>query len=285
MRYEPLCVEPLIAPVKHLIYYVMPVGGVQSWIWADNVAQLCKCLHLFNGRKIVTIATSDGRPKYKFDAPYEVIDHFNNCGAEDVEFVLAENSHSLWETQHFINAITKLYTLDPQHVICYGHAKGVTHADPAHIAHEWRRFLYDTVLSNWDQVKVALETYGIAGALKRYGEFKTPYNHQYYYSGTFFWFRCASAFARRWTEIDRVFYGAEAWPAKVFRPQEAACIIGDDIKDLYKYDKSWFADQWYLWDKVKRDNVACFPETVEEYLGQLKDWKVTCKFAKLGKFE
>ena len=235
--YSPLCTIPFDKDkiVKHLLYYTLPLGGENEWVLDKNIRKVCEGIEQFNGKRIVTIAIRGvGDPNYNYISPDDVIKKFQHFGATGIEFLVAVNQKKLWEVSGFLPMLQKVMTDDPNHVFFYGHCKGVTHPNPALISHKWADVMYETVYNNWSQVKQILERFGTAGALKAYGEFKSVRNHRWYYSGTFYWVRAASAFLRNWTQVDQIFYGTESWPGLHFRPDEGGCILGDNISDMYK---------------------------------------------------
>ena len=89
----------------------------------------------------------------------------------------------------------------------------------------------------------ALEQYSIAGSFRRFGEFSTPGNHRWHFSGTFYWFRNNAVFSRIWNQIDRVYFGVEAWPGKMFKPEESACLFADNAGGMYLETE---------WEKLQR---------------------------------
>jgi hypothetical protein len=227
MRYEPLEQMPFTGQItRHLCYHVWPVRG--NGTWQANLRQLLQRIDLFNGRRRIGIVTDD-----KTDPAGAVMEFLDGY---DCEFVVDKNVSRLREVVTFLPLLSPLESTDPNEVIFYAQAKGVRHkpfGDETTTVHRWASAQYETCLDDWESVEAALIDNVFAGSFKRYGEFRTPGNNRWHYSGSFYWSRSARIFDRNWSKIDRMFFGAESWPGRMAHPQEAACLFHDHCGDLY----------------------------------------------------
>lgn len=226
-------VQPVefVEPVKrNCTMHIWPVKGHDAWRW--NCDQLMKHAELFNGRRIVAIATSR-----EAEEPNAVREHMKDFTDE---FIVVKNSRRLREVASWQMMLESLESLEPNEVTFSCHSKCVRHKidlnDPGSTVVRWTKAMYDVCLSNWDLVAEALHDKGMAGAFKRYGQFTTIGNNRWHYSGTFYWWRNRDVFQRNWRRIDKKFFGTESWPGHVFKAGETACLFGDDVGDLYNLD-------------------------------------------------
>lgn len=228
----PLDRTPYGGPViRHLLYHVLPLRGGP---WRRNLERLSAGLDSINGRRIVAIVRDQNG-----DTPEAVQEHLAGHG---IEWIVVPNNKKLREVATFIPLLERLAPSEGQdapanEITFYGHCKGVTHGDPTNSAttvHRWADAMYETVYYNWREAQRLLETYAMAGAFKRYGQFTTRGNHRWHYSGTFYWFRNLHVYRRNWRYVDQKFFGTESWPGLMFRPEETACLFCDNAGDLYK---------------------------------------------------
>lgn len=269
-------------PIRDLFYHVYPVNG-PAWKW--NSDRLLERLHIFNGTKVLGIAHD--RSCVDVD---EVVRHFPEGTWDKV--IVVENQKKRAETQTFIPAMKFFKTDDENRILCVTHAKGVKrpHFGPDTrdtAIYRWTQAMWDTVVSNWQEAEQALaKGYGCAGSFKRYGSYRS--GHQWHYSGTFFWVRSAMVWNedRRNSEqdVDRAYYGMEAWPGKVFREHESYCLFHDNAGHLYDIEPwervvhpqlmRWHRSRGHLSDTVLL--VGKGPSAVEakELLEEHPDWDV-----------
>lgn len=210
---------------KNLLYHIWPTSKTQHWRW--NVRQLLQRIDLFDGVRSIGVALDDST-----DSLDEVKAAFGD--AEIDHWIVRKNNAKIREGATFL----KLMDTIPRggdSVTCYTHAKGVRHHEGS-LTVNWAEMMYRTTFDHWPHVKSVLSQYPVAGTFKRLGMFKLPGNHCWHYSGTFFWFRNRDVFARpEWSRIhNRFFACVEAWPANVFKADEAGVIFGDNAGDLYQ---------------------------------------------------
>lgn len=210
-------------PKKHLLYHIYPVAGTSHWKW--NIEQLRQRIELFDGVRSIAIVTDE-----KTDSVESVKNEF--AGIRIDNWIVRENNAKRREGVTFVDLMNTLPKDDG--VVFYAHAKGVRHAESSKTV-DWAAMMYETLLDDIDSILRHLAAFPIVGSFKRYGEFKLDKNHQWHYSGTFYWFRSQDVFAKpRWEFLQSNFFACiEAWPANLFESHEASCIFGDNAGNLY----------------------------------------------------
>ena len=221
--------NPITDPIRNLIYHVLPVARNSNW--KRNLDQLVLRQDLFNGKRVLAIAyeprESGGGRIVQTVQPDEVLTYCDQIGMNWTDSRAFVNNTNLGEVVSFPWLLEKVKSTNLNEVTFYAHAKGVTHSDN-HTTLKWAERQYRVCLDDWAAVQRALEQYSIAGSFRRFGEFSTPGNHRWHFSGTFYWFRNNAVFSRIWNQIDRVYFGVEAWPGKMFKPEESACLFADN---------------------------------------------------------
>lgn len=279
-QYPPICTEPINEPVKHLLFHMMPLAGEHEWCWKKHVRQICDGLEQFNGKRIISISTPGPGDKKPYSCPDDVIKEFEKYNAKGIEFLFFKNKKALREVVSFVHMLTKVQSTSSNDVVFYGHCKGVTHPAES-MCHVWSDAMYETVYNNWEQVKVALEHYGMAGSFKTYGQFTTKGNHRWHYSGTFYWFRSASVFTRNWGHVDQFFYGTESWPGLMFRPHEAATLFWEipsstRIGPMYEMPRAQHEARIATWRHEKLQKKLPFNVNVDQYAMLLEKQGIHC---------
>jgi len=223
-------------PRRNLIYHVWPV---RDSLWRWNIDQLLKRIDIFNGRRIVGIV-HDSRS----DPPEEVMKALDGHGCE---FVVHPNADT-GEAITFPEMLERVASDDPNEITFYGHAKGVKYGSKASSSvRQWTEALYMTALDDWLSVVHQLQQFGMTGAFKMRGRFRSHRQcSDWHYSGTFFWFRHARVFNRSWHVVPQFYCGVEAWPGTLFRAEETGCLFLDGLTDL-----PYLANFWR-----RRGNVA-----------------------------
>jgi len=224
----PIAPVTLAAPVRHLMFHVWPVKGFGAWQW--NCDWLLKNAALFNGRRIVSIVVD--RESDSADAVRDYLKDFTD------EFIILQNDPHLREVVTFAPMLERIekYQSD-QDVTLSCHGKCVRHKTSSENAgatiFKWTAAMYEMV-TDWAACLTLLEAHAIAGGFRRYGAFQSHGWGVWHYSGAFFWFRNKDVFARNWRYVPQRFYGTEAWPGFMFRPDEAGVIACDEVGDLYQ---------------------------------------------------
>lgn len=225
-------IEPvaLSRPVRHLMFHVFPTRGGDMWRW--NCDQLLRRADAFNGRRLVSIAT-DGST----EPAAAVKEHLRGFTEEFLEF---RNEPQLREVVSFVPMLERLEKYQSDQDLTFScHAKGARHkidaGNPNSTLPLWTRAMFETLLDSPQVACKALETAATYGTFRRFGSHQHGGWGIWHFTGTFYWFRNRDAFRRNWRYLPRRFYGTEAWPGLMFRPEEAATVI-DSVADLYKLD-------------------------------------------------
>jgi hypothetical protein len=224
-------VEPIDTSdlVRNFQMHIWPTAN-GAWRW--NCDEVMRRAGLFNGRRIVAIATD--KSSCSADEVKEYLNGFTD------DFIVVANNPQLREVVSWIQLLDRQYSLDPREVTFSCHSKisrhDVSAEDDNSTLYRWTSVMYETTLDHWDLVQEQLSTKAITGSFKRYGMFGTPRNHRWHYSGTFYWFRNRDVFQRDWKKVDQKFFGTEAYPGLLFHQEDAGCLFLDNTKDLYKLD-------------------------------------------------
>jgi PAS domain-containing protein len=223
---------------RNLLYHVTPFAS--NDIWLRNVRQLVNRLDLFNGRRLIAVATGEG-----LASPDEVRAAF---GQHEVEILPHPNSRELRENATFLKLLEQITSTDPTEATFYAHAKGVAKdihcsGDPLGSRY-WRNAMYHELLDGWERVAELLEEYPVVGSHRRHHpHHPTIYpdgqsSSDWHFGGTFFWFRHRDVFATdRWREVwQPTGWGAEAWVGRMFSFDQSACVAYDGLEDAYNPD-------------------------------------------------
>lgn len=239
-------VVELVEPVKrNFMMHIWPVKGFGTWQW--NCDQVLKRADLFNGKRIIAIAVSN-----ETDHAYVVKEYMRDFTDD---FIVVPNHVGLREVVTFIPMLEKLESLDPTEVTFACHAKGVRHAlspdDLNTTIFPWTKMMYDLCLDYWPLVRLRLQTAAMVGNFRRFGEFTTPGNNRWHYSGTFYWFRHRDVFENTWRKVDQKFFGTESWPGHLFGASQTACLFKDSADDMYdaRYVHLHVVPECELWKK------------------------------------
>jgi hypothetical protein len=237
-RYYPELAGPLDLEklTRHCLFFIMPLAGKNDWVWKWQIERLCKHLHLFE-KICIGVVTSAPDARFPLVPPEYVVEEFAKYGytEREINFVVRPNSRRKREGIAFKDQLDYVMTDDPNTIIFYGQAKGVQYAgDPKSHIHLWVRAMYKHTYENYDKAQEALNTHAFAGSFKKYGQFNTPRNHRWHYSGSFYWFRAADLWNRQWSYVDAAFFAVESWPGLHCKVEEGACLFMDDVGDLYK---------------------------------------------------
>lgn len=245
-------------PLKrlNLVYFVFPLRHPEQ-VWQWNVAELLKRLPIFNGRRIITVATAPGGSLGKgrsVDPPEAVVEAF---AGHNVEFRFVSNDPKRQEAPHFLAAMREVASTDPTEAVFYAHAKGVTRPiQGGEAIRAWTAAMYRHNLDRIDEVADLLRRWPCVGIAKKYGfpemfvegrsrrvwgEGNRPW-HGWHYAGTFWWARHDALFSRPdWDQIELFAYATEKYLANFFRADEAICLAYDDCARPYEL-ATWHSD-------------------------------------------
>lgn len=238
-------VRPIVDPICNLIMHVLPVAANDVWKW--NLQQIANRQHLFSGKRVLAIAI-EGTAKVKNRnigtvSADDVLKFSESIGLNWTHTKAFTNHQTLREVATFSWLLETVCSGNSNELTFACHAKGVTHSMDS-ITVRWAERQYRVCLDDWQTVWRTMERFSMAGAFRRFGQFGTPGNHRWHYSGTNYWFRHDDVFSRDWRPIDQKFFGTESWPGRLFKPEETACLFADDAGDCYKQE---------YWDRLQRE--------------------------------
>ena len=236
---QPPWMEPAAGDVRHLMYHLCPQGDVWRW----NIEQLKRRLSLFNGERLIAVATDKGTSPIS-----EVIEAVQgwDCTVEgfDNDRTLRERQTHLWllrELSHYRG---------PRDVSFYGHGKGVsTRAVYPGVA-RWTEEMYSANLDYWPIVRGLLRDHACVGCYRRRGTGLPHHNVNWHFSGSFRWTRNRDLYSRQWERLGAGYCASEGYPALQFELQETACIhseFGRAGMGLY------LAETWEAWAAAAAD--------------------------------
>ena len=214
----------------NLIYYLLPLYHPDDvWLW--HVEQLRKRLHLFNGRKIVWIATRGPKDYLNIEPPEKVIEAFGD-DASSIEFHQAANDKDHWETPAFrwmlralaynlsvsetqkafftegnegnegtnseipssFSSLPSVQNPSASEATFYFHAKGVRRAQFSTSIRPWCEAIYYHNLDRWDEVREILSVWPCCGIARQATNPTTMGGDGWHFAGTGFWFNHAALF-------------------------------------------------------------------------------------------
>ncbi len=220
---------------RHLLYHITPFAT--NDIWLRNVRQLLKRIDLFNGRRVIAVATGPD-----LVSPPEVRAAF---GTHEVELLTRPNSRELRENATFLPLLECVADPDPAAATFYAHAKGVAKdvlclGDPLGSRY-WRNAMYHELLDDWERIAELLVDHAVVGTHRRQ-HLEQPRIYPdgqsestWHFAGTFFWFRNFDAFSTsKWRDVwQPTGWGAEAWPGRMFDFDQSACVAYDGLVEHY----------------------------------------------------
>lgn len=226
-KHQPLDLPVFNGPVtRHLIYHLFPAKHSDQWQW--NLDELLKRINIFNGRRIIGLSIS------RATVPAQQVREY--LDGHGFEFVEVSNDPKRGELTSFTTMMQRIQTEDPNAIVFYAHGKGTSCAPGGKTLsggrlpdmRRWADAMYRGCLDNMGRVDAALESQAFAGGFRRnYG------NGRWFYSGTFFWFRAAAVFGRKWKITSKQRWAVEFWPATMFPIEQTACLFGDGVRSLY----------------------------------------------------
>ena len=223
------CVPFAVTPRRNLIYHVWPVKG-STWRW--NLDELVRRIDLFNGRRVIGIVCDE-----RSEDAATVQSHLEGHGCE---FVVMRND-ARGESATFAAMLERVASGTDDEVSFYAHAKGVKYEPqlPRSVK-RWAEVQYAVTLDDWLAVREQLDRFAMTGIFRKHGRFANHRNlGDWHYSGTFFWMRHASVFARDWRNVPQFYGGVEAWPGVQFARHETGCLLLDDLRELPYQDRFW----------------------------------------------
>lgn len=209
---------------RDLIYHVCPLRG--NDIWRLNIEQLLARIDVFNGRRVIAIATCDDE---KLHPAEEAMRMFRG---HSVQFIKVANDRNLRETASFRPLLDAVETLNPNVVCFYAHTKGNSTVASVEGATYWRNVMYHKLLDEWQyRMSDLAEGHAAVGThlLSWPKGVRSPYpsrlmHGQWMFAGTFFWFRSQRVFSHdQWHIVPRDRYGTEAYLSGIFEEHQVKC--------------------------------------------------------------
>jgi hypothetical protein len=230
---------PEVGRVRHLTYFVCPLGTVWRW----NIAQLRQRMWLFNGRRHIVCVQGPGL------AP---LDHVQReLNTPDVDWFPLPNNPALKEYVGFPLLLRSLSEFrGVEDVTFYGHAKGVGSEAWGRGVRRWSDSMYSGLLDYWPAVQRLLASYCCVGLWRKLQGWYPASPSRWHYAGTFRWVRNADMYTRRWDEYMVDWCCPEDHVGRVFQHHESACLYGDiGVRPCHLYGPEW----WDLWAQGERD--------------------------------
>ncbi len=227
--------RPILNPIRNLVMHLLPVASNSNWkMNLNEIKQRCE---MFNGKRVLAISVESREnvagKNIKTVTADEVIAYSRCIGLEWTTIEAFPNNSFLREVATFPFLLEQVKSTDKNELTFCCHGKGTTHSDSS-VTVRWAKRQYRSCLDQWEYVQSALERYSMAGCFRRFGEFSTPGNNRWHYSGTFYWFRNDDVFSsNKWRNLDRQFFGTESWPGLMFKPEQVECLFADNAGDLY----------------------------------------------------
>lgn len=206
----------------NLLYHVCPLKG--NDVWRVNVRQVTKRLRIFNGRKIVAVAT--GKDLHTIDIVRRAFDD------DTIEYLDIPNDPQLREVASFLTLLKSVESQEEDEASFYAHTKGNSTRDNALGAEMWRNAMYHALLDGVNVCRDLLLTHPCVGTHKMHWPpgmqpYPSRLDHgDWMFAGTFFWFRHKDVFAHlKWRDVPHDRYGAEAWLSGLFECDRAASVF------------------------------------------------------------
>lgn len=237
--------------VRHLTYHLYPAGPLWRW----NVQELVRRISLFNGRRVVAIATDAS------SAPFaEAAELLQGL---DVEVLPLNNEPARKELVSHVAMIEMLHPYRGDgDVTWYGHGKGAGSHIYGEGVRRWAQEMYSATLDYWPAVAAALRDHAAVGVFRRVMSPATSPRASWHYSGSFRWLRNKDLYRRNWRAIDPDFYGPETYPGRHFTFGEAACLYGEFA---YQGVGLYLEQTWTTWAQAAADDW---------YKSHAADWRL-----------
>lgn len=202
---------------KNLCYFMYPI---KNSLWPFHIEQLKRYMHVFNGKKIITVAVDKG------SVPLEEVQAA--LPRRDIIWRTVPNDPKLWETAAFPGMLELVENQNQNEFTFYAHAKGVRRPDWAvENAKLWSGTMYFFNLASERLTNRILSMHDAMGCYRH-----QDWNHggsDWHYSGTYFWFRHSAVFSKNWKTIHPHLYGVEGWIGKHVEFNRSYCLIPPNV--------------------------------------------------------
>lgn len=196
---------------KNLCFYLYPLKNSPTWVFHLN--RLKSYWPLFNGKKVITVATDERTA--------DVEELKETLGQKDVTWRVIKNDKQLWETAGFVGMLECVENLSPDEATFYCHGKGAGYMDVA--KKRWVDAMYYLNLSSAKLIDNLLNQYDAVGAF----QFRNTAHagSDWHYSGTFFWLKHSAIFSKNWKDIEPTNYGVEGYPGRHIPVERSYSLI------------------------------------------------------------
>lgn len=216
--------------IRTLTYHCCPL--VDNDLWLRNMEQLLARWHVFDGKRIIAVSRGDGiRP---LDDVRRVVDAAMGDQWVPVEYVVVNNDRRLREVASFRRILDRVLDQPGRDsAVFYAHTKGNSTYDDVQGAIYWRNTMYHRLLDHADHcvglIERGVPAVGCNKLVWRVGQ-RSPYpsglmHGRWMFAGTFFWYSSARARERDWRNVPNDRYGAEAWLAGMYEPDECVSVF------------------------------------------------------------
>lgn len=236
--------------IHNLIYHVCPIKENDGW--RHNINQLCKRIEIFNGRRIVAVATGEN-----LELPSTVHKAFGNHA---IEFIELPNDVWLREVVSFLPLLIKVCNTNENEATFYAHTKGNSTEGNRQGAAYWRNVMYQKLLTT--NAIDCLRNNAFVGTHKLCwpNGANPPYpsrlqHGNWMMAGTFFWFRHDLIFQRNWRNVPVDRYGAESWPSGMFAHTAAHSMFQPWPIEVYPTPSPYDVELYQNDDRIEDENL------------------------------
>jgi len=211
---------------RNLIYYICPFKD--NGEWKKNIKTLSQYLNVFNNKLIVTIAQGEG-----LEYAGQVKKMFK---VKNIEYIEIENNPRLGEVEPFMQMLKRVYSVDPEEITFYAHAKGVSHYHKSKKKmmgiQIWRNLMYYFCLNNINEIDAIMKNFSCCGCFPRWWPCLPWVPEPWHFSGIFYWFNHQKLFNKpNWNRIRKdSAYAVEGYLANYFGKESAYSLFSDETQ-------------------------------------------------------
>ena len=239
--------RPLTSPTRNLLFHIFPRLGAE-WNWHKHIERIREHQHLFNGKICIGVVTGPGL------ASHEEVQRLMG-GIRVTDWVLRENS-KLGETVTMTELLRLVQTDDPNTITFRGHCKGVTHSKDG-IEQAWAEMMWAACV-DIESVEDALASHEMAGPLKCHEPLVPKKNSNWFFAGSFYWFRNREIFQRQWDYTGQNRWVIEAWPEIVCQSDKAACLFFDQMDRQILRHWETIQAEYKIWKAAREVTIPVF---------------------------
>lgn len=266
---------------RHLLYYIWPLKA-NHLVWKWNVNQLLQRIGLFNGRKIIVVATEGSESKLETNTLEEIQKEFGNEAKDITWLEISAKQHELGEMagwNYLWEELQKTSNLSLlEDVVFYAHAKGMSYGwndkdtnGRIWVIRTWTRLMYENCLDYWRETQEKLSKGYLA--ISAFKNHIAQNKYQWHFAGSFFWVN-AGIGINNYKLAPKNYYGSENWVGEAI-PKEVSTIICDDLCNWTNLNDSSqmkeLEKRWETW-KISRNSSEISVETIEIPSDKKKDF-------------